>query len=57
MSGKHPANLCPNNKNGHVSCHNCGVPSCSAAAKPGPSDVDADLIAKITAQVVEQLKK
>ncbi len=49
MTGKHPANLCPNNKNGEMSCHGCGG-SCNSGA-------DADMIAAITKQVMAQLNK
>ena len=54
MSGKHPADLCPNNKNGCVSCHNCGIPDCAVAED---TTADADLIAQITKKVMEQLGK
>ena len=49
MTGKHPANLCPNKKNGEASCHGCGG-SCGESK-------DADLIATITKQVMAQLQK
>jgi L-fuculose-phosphate aldolase len=54
MSGKHPADLCPNNKNGCVSCHSCNIPDCAVA---DDSSADADLIAQITKKVMEQLGK
>ncbi len=54
MSGKHPADLCPNNKNGCVSCHNCGIPDCAIAEDDAK---DADLVAQITKKVMEQLGK
>ncbi len=54
MSGKHPADLCPNNKNGCVSCHNCGIPDCAVAED---TSADADLVAQITKKVMEQLGK
>ncbi len=54
MSGKHPADLCPNNKNGHVNCHTCHIPDCAVADDKG---VDADLIAQVTKKVMEQLGK
>ncbi|MBQ8497332.1 MAG: class II aldolase/adducin family protein [Clostridia bacterium] len=49
MKGKHPADLCPNAKEGKPSCHGCGG-SC------GSKD-SADLIAEITKQVMAQLGK
>lgn len=48
MTGKHPANLCPNNKEGKTSCHSCS--GHSAAPAEG-----ADLVAEITKRVIEQL--
>lgn len=53
LSGKHPADLCPNNKDGKSSCHNCG--SCNTATSAGSAGVDADLVASITKKVMEQL--
>ena len=52
MTGKHPADLCPNNKDGKTSCHNCGA--CGSKSK---SADNADLIAEITKKVMEQLGK
>ena len=53
MTGKHPANLCPNAKQGRPSCHSCG--SCSGnCSSHGASD---DLVAQITKKVMEQLGK
>lgn len=49
MSGKHPANLCSNLKEGKKSCHNCGG-SCGS-----DSGVSEDLVAQITKKVMEQL--
>ena len=51
MTGKHPANLCQNKSNG---CHACKG-NCGNHKKEGGAD--ADLIAKITKQVMEQLGK
>jgi L-fuculose-phosphate aldolase len=48
MAGKHPANLCPNNKEGKTSCHTCGG-SCSSTSE------SADLVSEITKRVIEQL--
>jgi L-fuculose-phosphate aldolase len=56
MSGKHPADLCPNNKNGHMSCHNCHIPDCGVAEE-GTACADSDLVAQITKKVMEQLNK
>jgi len=52
LSGKHPADLCPNAKAGKASCHSCGA---CGSHKGGSSD--ADLIAEITKQVMAQLGK
>ncbi len=49
MTGKHPADLCMNNKAGKQSCHNCG-----ASGSNKGSDSDA-LVAEITRKVMEQL--
>lgn len=50
LSGKHPADLCQNNKAGKASCHNCGQVKNHRAGS-----VDADLVADITRKVMEQL--
>ena len=50
MTGKHPANVCPNAKAGKPSCHGCGG-SCNH------STADSDTVAKITKMVLEQLGK
>ncbi len=50
MKGKHPADLCPNVKEGKPSCHGCGG-SCKS------SSADADTIAMVTKLVLEQLGK
>lgn len=49
MKGKHPADLCPNAKDGKPSCHGC-----SGNCKHGN---DNDLVAEITRQVMAQLGK
>ena len=54
MKGKHPADLCPNQKQGLPSCHNCG--GCSGSCGSSSSDSD-DLVAQITKKVMEQLGK
>ena len=51
MTGKHPADLCPNCKDGKSSCHSCGA--CGSKS----SSVDADLVAEITKKVMESLGK
>ncbi len=51
LSGKHPADLCPNQKDGKSSCHTCNSCGGSAAA----TDANADLVASITRKVMEQL--
>jgi L-fuculose-phosphate aldolase len=48
MTGKHPANLCQNTKDGKESCHNC--------SGHGNSQADSsELVAEITKKVMEQL--
>lgn len=54
MTGKHPADVCPNKQVGKASCHSCG--SCSGNASQ-QGNVDADVIAAITKKVMEQLGK
>ena len=51
LSGKHPADLCPNAKAGKASCHSCGA--CGTES----NSADADLVAEITKQVLKQLGK
>ncbi len=48
MTGKHPADICLNNKEGRKSCHNCGSHSGQAA------DTE-ELVSEITKKVMEQL--
>jgi L-fuculose-phosphate aldolase len=48
MTGKHPADLCPNTKEGKQSCHNCGVHSDKG------TDTEA-LVSEIAKKVMEQL--
>jgi len=48
MTGKHPADMCQNLKDGKKSCHGCG----------GHSDASTDaneLVSEITKRVIEQL--
>jgi len=54
LSGKHPADICPNNKAGKTSCHNCNG-SCGHHAE-GKS-CDDDIVAKITKEVLSKLNK
>ena len=49
MTGKHPADVCPNAKAGLPSCHGCGK-SCSGSS-------ENDLVAEITKKVIAQLGK
>ena len=49
LPGKHPANLCPNEKAGKPSCHSCGG-SCG-----GHGENSEALVAEITKKVMEQL--
>ena len=53
MKGKHPANLCPNAKDGKSSCHSCNNDVCPSAKVSG----NEDLVAAITKKVMEQLAK
>lgn len=53
MTGKHPADLCPNNKSGLPSCHSCG--NCNGSCSS--SNSGDDLVAQITKKVMEQLGK
>lgn len=53
LKGKHPANVCLNNKNGNKSCHNCGA--CSHDGGCASHGTDEDAIAEITRKVIEQL--
>ncbi len=55
MTGKHPADVCPNVKNGKASCHSCGG-SCGGNCTCESGD-DAALIAEITKKVIAQLGK
>ena len=52
LPGKHPANLCQNK--GEMNCHNCGG-SCTCDAPKANTSADADLVASVTKQVMEQL--
>ena len=54
MKGKHPADLCPNAKDGKPSCHSCGGSCSGNCGGHGASD---DLVAQITRKVMEQLGK
>ena len=51
MKGKHPADLCPNVKDGKPSCHACGG-NCTC----GSNDA-TDLVSEITKRVLEQIGK
>ena len=53
MTGKHPADLCPNNKDGKHSCHNCGA----CGSKKASAGADSDLVAQITKKVLEAMNK
>ena len=55
MTGKHPANLCPNAKSGKSSCHSCNG-SCGGHGHAQGGE-DAELIAQITKKVMAQLGK
>ncbi len=51
LPGKHPANMCPNAKDGKESCHSCGG-SCTHGTGV---KADAALVSEITKKVMEQL--
>lgn len=54
LKGKHPADICVNNKNGKPSCHTCNgscIPTSENTANSGASD----MIAAITERVMKQL--
>ncbi|MDO5573602.1 MAG: class II aldolase/adducin family protein [bacterium] len=53
MTGKHPANLCPNQQAGKPSCHNCGG-SCKSTAASGSNEA---LVNEITKKVMAQLNQ
>ncbi len=53
MTGKHPANLCPNARDGKSSCHGCN----GSCGSHGHGAADADVVAQITKKVMEQLSK
>ena len=55
LKGKHPANICVNNKDGKASCHTCG--GCSIANAGQVASSDADLVAAITRKVLEAMGK
>jgi len=48
MTGKHPANVCQNTKEGKASCHNCG-------GHDKTQTDSAELVSEITKKVMEQL--
>lgn len=51
MTGKHPADLCQNNKCGKESCHSCG----GHAEQSTTSTDSSQLVSEITKRVIEQL--
>ena len=55
LKGKHPANICVNNKDGKASCHTCG--GCSIANAGQGVNSEADLVAAITRKVLEAMGK
>ena len=57
LKGKHPANICLNNKKGEFSCHNCESCSCGAGETAADNKAEADLVAEITKKVLAQLGK
>lgn len=56
LKGKHPADICVNNRDGKKSCHTCGA--CSVVHNGGASDISKDdLVAAITKKVIEAMGK
>ncbi len=55
LTGKHPANICVNNRDGKPSCHNCG--GCSIAANGAMSTSDQELVSEITKKVLAAMNK
>lgn len=56
MTGKHPADLCPNLAAGKPRCPNCDG-SCSTSGASSSASNDSDVIAEITKRVLAQLGK
>ena len=56
LKGKHPANICPNAKDGKSSCHSCGG-NCTCGKHGEGYCGEADLVAEITKKVLESLNK
>ncbi len=55
LKGKHPSDLCPNNKTGKPSCHSCGG-NCSCGGH-GHGSAEDSIIAQITRDVLAQLQQ
>ncbi len=55
MTGKHPADLCPNAKNGKPSCHGCGGNCKGDCGNHGKAS--DDIVSEITRRVIEQMGK
>lgn len=51
MTGKHPANVCVNAKNGKPSCHSCGA----CGSKSSCNTDEEDVVATITRKVMKEL--
>jgi L-fuculose-phosphate aldolase len=51
MTGRHPANLCPNQTQGKPSCHSCS----GKCNEEKPLDADTELVTEITKKIMEQL--
>ena len=54
LKGKHPADICVNNRDGRKSCHTCGACSVVHNSKDASKD---DLVAAITKKVIEAMGK
>ena len=55
LTGKHPANICVNNRDGKASCHSCGA--CAIAANGAMSASDSELVSEITKKVLAAMNK
>ena len=55
LTGKHPANICVNNRDGKASCHSCGA--CAIATNGAMSASDSELVSEITKKVLAAMNK
>ncbi|HIT89032.1 MAG TPA: class II aldolase/adducin family protein [Candidatus Merdenecus merdavium] len=57
LAGKHPANLCQNQKDGKQSCHSCHATGTPSTQDKSSVKIDDKLVESITRKVLEQLGK